>query len=252
MFAAVSDMLAIDSHGSKNGVLTNGLVAQVMRVVAHADKPHQPKDRGKHPYQSESDEESDYAGKPLLNRLHKNHRTEKTNQLQVRIIFCFQSVSSHTSNQRHVRAVAMKWIGRDDLRSRFHLPGSSQVQKYHATGDPKDGPSFDPTQPDKYPLRVDVRGPQKSAWNQRCATLFAKQYVQQPTAHTRNIKLATERFITHIKALARQYKNLPSTKLSDRAKMQHLQSKQKGLKRTRRSTVRSIGFNFPHCDSDFA
>ena len=58
-------------------------------------------------------------------------------------------------------------------------------------------------------LRVDVRGPnQRSPWNIECARIFAENYIKLPTALTDDVEEVEDVFLSHIRALCRQYKQV--------------------------------------------
>jgi hypothetical protein len=114
--------------------------------------------------------------------------------------------------QRHIRRVAMEIMKRRDNKSNFPpLPAPAEMEHFAQTG------VGGPTATD---FRLDVRGTnQKSAWNKRCAEVFATLYVKRTDSLDNNKKQVAGYFLAHVKQLCNQYATLPTTPLTDGARL---------------------------------
>lgn len=89
-------------------------------------------------------------------------------------------------------------------------------------------------------FRVDVRGKnQRSAWNRRCAQLFASEFVRVSGAATQDLNVATNAFLSHIQALCLQYQQLSQTgsDAEDDNEDTHDETKVQNIRRARRFKV---------------
>lgn len=98
-----------------------------------------------------------------------------------------------------IRSFALQLMQRKDNKSPFLPPPTdAELKNFEETG--TSGPT-------KRNFRVDVRGAKKrSAWNKKCARLFAEEMVKMETASTDDVELVESMFLSHISALCRQYR----------------------------------------------
>lgn len=89
-------------------------------------------------------------------------------------------------------------------------------------------------------FRVDVRGKNKrSAWNRRCAQLFASEFVRVNGASTQDIDVVIDAFLAHIQTLCNQYKEVSRAEsdAEDDNEIVHDESKIQNTRRSRRLKV---------------
>lgn len=94
--------------------------------------------------------------------------------------------------------------------------------------------------PTKENFRVDVRGKnQKSAWNRRCAELFASEFVLVSGASTRDVSVVSKAFLSHVQTLCLQYKKQPQGESDgeDDAEEANNESKIQNVRRARKAKV---------------
>jgi hypothetical protein len=127
-------------------------------------------------------------------------------------------------------------LGRKGNQDHFTLPPSEQVKKYNSTLDDSDFIPFDPDLLEAYPLQLDMFGTASSAWNKKCALLFAEAYVQLDDAESRDVDVVQQAAITYFKALKRQWDHIQAN-LTPSARAAMVKKDIEVTKRSRRLEV---------------